>query len=81
MPGGLRWSETARADLLDIIDHISKDDLKHPRMYKAGRAAGTREMVVRANYIVVYAQSAEAVLVLRVLHAARQWPPGPTLKP
>ena len=96
MPGDLRWSETARTDLLDIIGHISEDDplaaqrlkdevdaklaklLKHPRMYKVGRVAGTREMVVRANYIVVYALNAEAVLVLRVLHAARQWPP---LKP
>jgi len=31
-------------------------------------------MVVRPNYIVVYAEDASAVLILRVLHAAQQWP-------
>jgi len=43
-------------------------------MYKPGRVAGTREMVVRPNFIVVYAEDAETVFVLRVLHAAQQWP-------
>jgi len=31
-------------------------------------------MVVRSNYIVVYAENAVTVSILRVLHAARQWP-------
>ena len=39
-----------------------------------GRVEGTREMVVRSNYIVVYAEDADTVTVLRVLHAAQQWP-------
>ncbi|MBS0193608.1 MAG: type II toxin-antitoxin system RelE/ParE family toxin [Proteobacteria bacterium] len=60
-----------------------KDDIEakvsalpeHPRLYRAGRVPGTREMVVRSNYAVVYAEDACAVIVLRVLHAARQWPP------
>lgn len=46
----------------------------HPRRYRVGRVEGTREMVVRPNYIVVYAENEETVTVLRVLHAARQWP-------
>ena len=46
----------------------------HSQLYRAGRVDGTREMVVRRNYIVVYAEDASAVTVLRVLHAARQWP-------
>ncbi len=32
-------------------------------------------MVVRANYIIVYAADALSVRILRILHAAQQWPP------
>jgi addiction module RelE/StbE family toxin len=46
------------------------------KLYRPGRVAGTREMVVRPNYIVVYAEDERAVVILRVLHAAQQWPPG-----
>lgn len=46
----------------------------HPQVFRQGRVPGTREMVVRSNYIVVYAESEDGVTVLRVLHAARQWP-------
>lgn len=48
----------------------------HPKLYRSGRVAGTREMVVRPNYIVVYREGPESVAVLRVLHAARRWPPA-----
>ncbi len=90
----LEWRESARADLLAIVDYISddnpdaaqrlKDDIEtkasklpeHPKLYRVGRVAGTREMVVRTNYVVIYAEDARAVSILRVLHAARQWPPS-----
>jgi len=90
----LEWRETARADLLAIVDYISddnpdaaqrlKDDIEvkaaklseHPKLYRAGRVAGTREMVVRSNYVVVYTEDTRAVTILRVLHAAQQWPPA-----
>ena len=45
----------------------------HSQLYRVGRVDGTREMVVRRNYIVVYTEDAQAVTVLRVLHTARQW--------
>lgn len=88
----LKWRQTARADLLEIIGYIADDNpdaaqelkdeieakvsalTRRPQMYKAGRVASTREMVVRSNYVVVYAEDAAAVSILRVLHAARQWP-------
>lgn len=47
---------------------------ENPRLYKTGRVAGTREMVVRPNYIVVYLEAKNVVSVLRILHAARRWP-------
>lgn len=47
---------------------------ENPRLYRTGRVEGTREMVVRSNYLVVYAVDAHTVTILRVLHAAQQWP-------
>jgi toxin ParE1/3/4 len=59
----------------DIEDRVDKLP-EHPKLYQAGRVAGTREMVVRPNYVVIYKEDARAIAILRVLHAARQWPPG-----
>jgi plasmid stabilization system protein ParE len=33
-------------------------------------------LVAHQNYILVYDVTGDLVRVLRVLHAARQWPPG-----
>jgi len=49
--------------------------LDHPGMGRPGRVEGTRELVVHPNYILVYDQKGDRVRVLRVLHAAQQWPP------
>ncbi len=46
----------------------------HPKIGHPGSVEGTRELVVRPNYIVVYAETVDAVTVLRVLHAAQIWP-------
>ena len=46
----------------------------NPKLYQVGRVEGTREMLVRKNYILVYAEHADVVTVLRVLHAAPMWP-------
>jgi toxin ParE1/3/4 len=48
----------------------------HPGLGKPGRAAGTRELVVHQNYILIYDTAGDLVRVLRVLHAARLWPPS-----
>lgn len=47
-----------------------------PTLYKPGRMKGTREIVVRPNYVMIYAVSdaAQELVMLRVLHAAQQWP-------
>ena len=59
-----------------------KDDIEakanvlpsHPKLYKPGRMKGTREMVIRPSYLVVYRESKTEITILRVLHAAQQWP-------
>lgn len=50
--------------------------LKNPTMYRAGRIRGTREIVVHSNYVIVYKvdEKAKILTVLRVLHAAQQFP-------
>ncbi|WP_428485794.1 type II toxin-antitoxin system RelE/ParE family toxin [Rhodopila sp.] len=47
---------------------------EHPKLYRWGRVAGTREMVVRRNNVVAYAENIHVVPIPRVLHAAQQWP-------
>ena len=61
--------------LKDDIEAKAAKLPEHPKLYRAGRVPGTREMVVRSNYVVIYTEDARAVTVLRVLHAAQQWPP------
>jgi addiction module RelE/StbE family toxin len=58
----------------DIEDRVGKLP-DQPQAYRTGRIPGTREMLVRKNYIVIYAEFGSTIMVLRVLHAARQWPP------
>ena len=65
----------AAQQLKDDIEAKAAKLPEYPRMYRPGRIEGTREMLVRANYIVVYDVSPFTVCVLRVLHAAQQWPP------
>ena len=65
----------AAEQLKDNIEAKVAKLAKHPKLYRPGRVAGTREMVVRMNYVVVYAEDVRTVSILRVLHAAQQWPP------
>ncbi|KVZ03091.1 type II toxin-antitoxin system RelE/ParE family toxin [Burkholderia stagnalis] len=45
-----------------------------PRLYRAGRVSGTREMVVHHNYVVVYSIDVDVIEILNVKHARQQWP-------
>ena len=49
---------------------------QRPTLYKLGRVKGTREIVVRPNYVMVYRVEDDGctLTVLRVLHAAQKWP-------
>ena len=64
--------------LKDEIEDKTSRLPDHPQMYRVGRVDGTREMVVRPNYIVIYAENPNTVTVLRILHAAQQWPQSET---
>ena len=65
--------EAAQALKDDIETKVSRLP-ENPRLYRVGRVNGTREMVVRSNYIIIYTLAAHTVTILRVLHGAQQWP-------
>lgn len=46
---------------------------QHPYLYRYGRIAGTREIVVHPNYLVVY-RVTDRIEVVTVLHARQQYP-------
>lgn len=85
----LFWTPEAVQDRDDIYDYIEADNplaallldetfsekaghlIDHPGLGRLGRVAGTRELIAHPNYILIYDLSGD---MLRVLHAARQWP-------
>lgn len=68
-----RDSIAAQGLLDDILQTIEQLPLM-PSLFRPGRVEGTREVVVRPNYLVVYKIGGDAIDVLRVLHARRQYP-------
>ena len=70
----------AACEIDDDVEAKAEQARLHPTLYRAGRVRGTREAVVRPNYVLVYRVDGEdddrVVVVLRVLHAAQQWPPS-----
>lgn len=47
---------------------------QHPELGRPSRVPGIRELVAHQNYILIYRIVGKVVEVLRVKHAAQQWP-------
>jgi addiction module RelE/StbE family toxin len=63
------------ADLVRIIYTAPHALLKFPLRGRAGKKDGTRELVLAPlPYIVVYTVAGDVIHVVRILHAAQQWP-------
>jgi toxin ParE1/3/4 len=63
----------ARA-MVDRIDQAINSLIAHPRMGRAGRVAGSRELIVSGTpYIVAYRLRGRVVELLGIIHAARRW--------
>lgn len=65
--------DAAERLLNDIMAKIAELP-RYPRMYPVGRVNGTREMLVRKHFKVVYVEDGEAVTFVAVLLTAQQWP-------
>ena len=68
----------AAIELDDEFEAKAEQARQRPTLYKTGRVRGTREIVVRPNYVMVYRieDEGDTLAVLRVLQAAKQWPPA-----
>jgi addiction module RelE/StbE family toxin len=63
------------AQRLKILIEATAERLpEHPYLYRPGRVPGTREAVVHPNYILIYRVTAEAVEIVSLVHARRQYP-------
>ena len=65
----------ARRTVRHIIESIEQLIPDNPRIGRAGRVPGTRELVIpRSSYIVPYRLQRTTIQILRVYHGARRWP-------
>ena len=59
------------ATIFAAVDRLAR----HPAMGRSGRVLGTRELVVSGTpYVIPYRVRGGVLEILRVFHAARQWP-------
>lgn len=69
----------AALTLDELLEEKAGRLIDHPGLGRPGRVAGTRELVTHPNYLLIYDVTNDLVRMLRVLHAARQWPtPDPS---
>ncbi len=66
---------SAALDFDELLSEKAARLADHPGLGRPGRLQGTRELVAHRNYILIYDVAGDVVRLLRVLHAARQWPP------
>lgn len=58
----------------DAIEQAVSNLPQHPYLYRSGLFAGTREIVVHPNYVVVYRVTNSAIEIINVLHSRQQYP-------
>ncbi len=63
-------AQALRAAVVQSAENL----LYMPYLFRPGRVAGTRELVVHPNYIVVYQVGTDVIDVLRILHSRQQYP-------
>ena len=64
----------AALNLYETIEYAVSQLPFHPYLYRLGRVAETRELVVHPNYLVIYRVTVSAIEIVNVLHARQQYP-------
>lgn len=65
----------AAVRLDELFSHVAARLAAHPKLGKAGKISGTRELIPHESYRLVYEIKGETVWVLALAHTARLWPP------
>ena len=67
---------SAALDLDDKIARLTDALPERPELYKPGRVRGTREMVLTANYVLVYRiqKKAGVIEIIRIIGARQNYP-------
>ena len=68
-------SPDAALNIVERIEAAVAALTRHPRIGRAGRVSGTRELVVTGTpFIVAYRTAASGIDILAVIDGARMWP-------
>lgn len=67
-------NDVAALELQEDIERAASQLPQHPYLYRPGRVAGTREIVVHPNYLVVYRIRPAVIEIVTVLHTRQQYP-------
>lgn len=68
-----RFDTIAAQALRQRLEAVVLPLAEHPYLCRRGRVAGTREMVVSPNYIIIY-RVAHVIQIVSVLHTRRRYP-------
>lgn len=60
--------------LKGLFDRCASQLLEFPEMHRPGRVAGTREVIVHPNYLLIYSIEQDAIVITAVIHARQQYP-------
>ena len=66
----------AAARMDELFSDSANRLAEHPKLGRAGKVPGTRELVAHEHYRLVYEINNETVWVLTLIHTARLWPPA-----
>ena len=64
----------AALSLDELFSECASRLINYPYIGRVGRIETTRELVAHQNYVLIYDVVDDLVRVLRVIHAAKQWP-------
>ncbi|CDG85808.1 type II toxin-antitoxin system RelE/ParE family toxin [Janthinobacterium agaricidamnosum] len=67
-------NDVAASALQADIERAASRLQQHPCLYRRGRVAGTREIVVHPHYVLVYRIRPSVIEIIAVLHSRQQYP-------
>jgi toxin ParE1/3/4 len=67
-------NETAARKIDTLIFDRANGLLRLPHLGRPGVTEGTRELTIHPNYRLVYEVRSDAIEILNVVHASRNWP-------